>query len=203
MLGDQKTGDNQHHRIHSKTKMEMDCIEIENEGQKMDQAVHRTATQEREQIHRTPHRRLGGRGEGNRSTRHHTEGGGEGTDPQDTTQKVGGGREGSDPQDTTQKVGGGGEGGIRSTGHHTEGGGGGEGGIISTGHHTEGPQDTTQKVGGGGREGGNRSTGHHTEGGRMTSQGRKLPGARLHWTHDSWRVLMEGYILQWTDSGVY
>ena len=53
MLRNQKKNkDNWHHRIHTETKVEMGWTYSKNEGQQVDQTLHRVATKEREEIKR-------------------------------------------------------------------------------------------------------------------------------------------------------
>ena len=49
----EKNKDNWHHRIHIEIKVEMGLSCSKNEGQQVDQTLHRVATKEREEIKRT------------------------------------------------------------------------------------------------------------------------------------------------------
>ena len=62
MLRDQeKNKHNQHHRIHTKPKMKMSWTYSKNEGQQVDQTLHRVATKEREEIKRTTKQKIASR----------------------------------------------------------------------------------------------------------------------------------------------
>ena len=59
MLRDQgKNKDNGHYRIHTETKVEMGRTYSKNEGQRVDQTLHRVATKEREEIKGTTKQKM-------------------------------------------------------------------------------------------------------------------------------------------------
>ena len=74
----EKNKDNWHHRIHTETKVEKGRTYSKNEGQQVDQTLHRVATKEREEINGTTkkmarrHSKEGGNHLGQESNRHKT-----------------------------------------------------------------------------------------------------------------------------------
>ena len=71
LRGQEKNKDNWHHRIHTETKVEMGRTYSKNEGQQVDQTLHRVATKEREEIKRTAKQKMAKRH--NKEGRNHLE----------------------------------------------------------------------------------------------------------------------------------